>query len=138
MEAWLASIPDLVVIVLFAVAGIIAWNAVEAALPGRRILDPPGDGGPEMIALLDGLQLLAVAGLVLGVAAGAAFDSASVFWAATVISVEELYLSAMLTVVVRATFDRDTTWRQWFARPLHGVGPSVAGRPHKRPLGPKE
>jgi hypothetical protein len=132
MAAWLMSIPDLLVIVLFAIAGVIAWSAVQVALPGRRIFDPPGDGGPEMMALLDGLQVLAVATFVAGIAAAAALDSVSTFWAVTIICVEELYVSAMAMMVIRATFDRDSTWRDWIARPMHGVGPSVTAATRKR------
>ena len=125
MEDWLTSIPDVLIIALFAIASVIAFSAIEVALPGRRIFDPPGDGGPEALALLDGFQALVVATFVAGLAAAAAFDSANTFWAVTIISVELLYTSAMLMAVIRATFDRDSTWRDWIARPMHGVGPSV-------------
>ncbi len=121
MEAWLMSIPDHMVIVLFAIAAIIAGHAVTVTLRGRRVFDPPDDGRPELLALLNGLHGSATAFFVAGVALAAALDSIMIFWAVTIICVEALHLSAMAMVLIRATFDRDTEWRDWIARPMHGV-----------------
>jgi len=115
------SIPDPMVIVLFAIAVIIAGHAVMVALPARRVFDGPEGGRPALMALLEGLHGMATAFFVAGVALAAALDSVMIFWAVTIICVEALHLGAMAMVLIRATFDRDTQWRDWIARPMHGV-----------------
>jgi len=107
MKEILIALPTPLVATLFLLAALLLVRAGHLAYPARRILNPPGDGVPEMVALMRGFRMFVLSALVAGVAAGSVLGSATVFWVVTAICAEELYESSMALEVMRRGFVSD-------------------------------
>jgi hypothetical protein len=104
METLLSTMPGGVVAALFVLAGAFALRAAQLAYAGRAIFNPPGNAVPELVLLMRAFRVLVVGVLVAGVAAGAAFESVTLFWVVTAICAEEFYESSMALGVLRKGF----------------------------------